>query len=44
MVLKWAIPLAIAALMFALSMHQIPEGHVGVYYRQTEIAFRTSIM
>ena len=44
MVAKWAIPLGIAAVMCALSMHQIPEGHVGIYYRQTEITFPTSTM
>ena len=30
---KWLSALAIAAAVFALSIHQIPEGHVGIYYR-----------
>jgi hypothetical protein len=34
MVVKWLAVLGVAAAFFALSIHQIPEGHVGIYYRQ----------
>jgi hypothetical protein len=34
MVVKWLVALGVAAAIFALSIHQIPEGHVGIYYRQ----------
>ncbi|CAF0739198.1 unnamed protein product [Didymodactylos carnosus] len=33
MFIKWLIVLAGAGIIFAISIHQIPEGHVGVYYR-----------
>jgi regulator of protease activity HflC (stomatin/prohibitin superfamily) len=33
MVVKWLAVLGVAAAFFALSIHQIPEGHVGIYYR-----------
>ena len=39
MVMKWLIPLTVIAVVFALSIHQIPEGHVGIYYRQIECIF-----
>jgi len=34
MVVKWLAALGVAAAFFALSIHQVPEGHVGIYYRQ----------
>ncbi|CAF0988575.1 unnamed protein product [Rotaria sordida] len=33
MVVKWLAALGVVAVIFALSIHQIPEGHVGIYYR-----------
>ena len=33
MVLKWSVAMEIAAVIIALGIHQIPEGHVGIYYR-----------
>ncbi|UJR36215.1 hypothetical protein I4U23_028947 [Adineta vaga] len=33
MVVKWLTALGITGVIFALSVHQIPEGHVGIYYR-----------
>lgn len=33
MVLKWAVALGVVALLIPLGIHQIPEGHVGIYYR-----------
>jgi hypothetical protein len=39
MVVKWLAVLGVAAAFFALSIHQIPEGHVGIYYRQIKAIF-----
>jgi hypothetical protein len=39
MVVKWLTVLGVAAAFFALSIHQIPEGHVGIYYRQIKSIF-----
>ena len=33
MALQWLIGVAIAAAIIPLGVHQIPEGHVGIYYR-----------
>ncbi|CAF3145171.1 unnamed protein product [Rotaria socialis] len=33
MIAKWLTALVIVAAIFALSIHQVPEGHVGIYYR-----------
>ncbi|CAF1136627.1 unnamed protein product [Rotaria sordida] len=33
MVLKWLVAVGIAIAIIALGIHQIPEGHVGIYYR-----------
>ncbi|CAF1054082.1 unnamed protein product [Adineta steineri] len=33
MVLKWLVALGIVAAIIPLGIHQIPEGHVGIYYR-----------
>ena len=33
MVLKWLVAVGIAAVIIPLGIHQIPEGHVGIYYR-----------
>ena len=33
MVLKWAVALGVVAILIPLGIHQIPEGHVGIYYR-----------
>jgi regulator of protease activity HflC (stomatin/prohibitin superfamily) len=33
MVVKWLAVLGVTAAIFALSIHQVPEGHVGIYYR-----------
>jgi hypothetical protein len=33
MVLKWLVAIGIAAAIIPLGIHQIPEGHVGIYYR-----------
>jgi regulator of protease activity HflC (stomatin/prohibitin superfamily) len=33
MVLKWLVAVGIAAAIIPLGIHQIPEGHVGIYYR-----------
>jgi hypothetical protein len=44
MVVKWLVVLGVAAAVFALSIHQIPEGHVGIYYRQIRSTFFYSII
>ena len=33
MVLKWVVAVGIIAAIIPLGIHQIPEGHVGIYYR-----------
>lgn len=33
MIPKWLIVIGVVALIFSLSIHQVPEGHVGIYYR-----------
>lgn len=33
MVLRWLVPVGIALAIIPLGIHQIPEGHVGIYYR-----------
>ena len=36
MVLKWLVAIGIAAAIIPLGIHQIPEGHVGIYYRSIQ--------
>ncbi len=36
MVLKWLVAVGIVAAFIPLGIHQIPEGHVGIYYRLIE--------
>ena len=36
MVLKWLVAVGVVAAIIPLGMHQIPEGHVGIYYRHVE--------
>ena len=33
MTLQWIVPIGIALVLIPLGIHQIPEGHVGIYYR-----------
>jgi hypothetical protein len=41
MVLQWLVAFGIVAAIIPLGIHQIPEGHVGIYYRYIKFSIVT---